>query len=640
MKIRVTDWQYRNLRGIGAGELSIELGSPLKRWCLIQMPNGTGKTTTMKLIRAVLSGQKFMPEEVHRYRADDVVKEGAFELGLMIDDKQFRRKLSFDFENGGYSYSMLQAKERGGGLEFGRELPLDLRRRLRPNFTRLFVFDGELAKDIRAVDKAEADRAIKVLYQLDDLSALCGRVEDVVSTRQDAAAPISSAKSPQGMTQRRNALNKAESVLSELKKELSDLRETESELEEQRKQVEAKIKTHIDENGDLKAAEDEINSEAEFILGEVQSATIIAMDAFRMPTTLSPTIQKRLSNLGKTLTDARLPKSVSSEFFSELAKKETCICARPIGDEERAAILERKEDYLAKDQIAAISTMKEKLKNSGEPATSFQSTCTVLGKHIEAQRINEVKRNKLMQELADSGNEEVEKLIERSGEINTELGSLSEKIKGLEKTNPASKPDNNIPLARKRRDDCKEKLEVASGSYKLARQRDVLVRHLKEIEKRTLNDLRETIRKETNERLEGLVRMEKLRVAKIDGALMLTSDRVADRQGVSEGQSLSVAYAFLTSLLSKAPFQLPFIVDSPAGSLDLEVRREVSRIIPDLFNQMIMFVLTSEQPGFSETFYDREDTCFVSLSKVPDGDIHREYGLEAFKRSAEEETAP
>ena len=244
-----------------------------------------------------------------------------------------------------------------------------------------------------------------------------------------------------------------------------------------------------------------------------------------------------------------------------------------------------------------------------------------------------------MLELAGSGNEEVERLIERRGEINSELESLREKIKGLEKTDPASKPDNNIPLARKRRDDCKKKLEVASGSYKLARQRDVLVGHLDEIEERTLNALRETIRKGTNERLAGLIRMEELRVAKIDGALMLTSDRVADRQGVSEGQSLSVAYAFLTSLLSEAPFQLPFIVDSPAVSLDLAVRREVGRIIPDLFDQMIMFVLTSEQAGFSETFYERKNTCFVSLSKAPDGGIHREYGLGAFKRLAEEATA-
>ena len=69
------------------------------------------------------------------------------------------------------------------------------------------------------------------------------------------------------------------------------------------------------------------------------------------------------------------------------------------------------------------------------------------------------------------------------------------------------------------------------------------------------------------------------------------------------------------------------------------MRREVGRIIPDLFDQMVMFVLTSEQAGFSETFYERKDTCFVSLSKAPGGSILLEYGMEAFKRLAKEAPA-
>ena len=313
-----------------------------------------------------------------------------------------------------------------------------------------------------------------------------------------------------------------------------------------------------------------------------------------------------------------------------------CICARLIGDEERAAILQRKEEYLAKDQVAAISTMKERLRNSREPELSFQSACEELRTQIEAQKTNEWRMNKLMQDLDEAGDGEVVKHRKRLGQIEAEQERLGGRIKKLETSDSASTPDNNIPLAKKRRDECEKKLEVASESYNLARQRDVLVGQLKRIENRALTALRDTIRTGTNERLKSLVQMEQLRINKIDGAISLTSDRVAERKDISEGQSLSVAYAFLTSLLSEAPFELPFIVDSPAVSLDLDVRREVGRIIPDLFDQMIMFVLSSEQAGFSETFYERDDTCFVSLSKAPGGGIQREYGREAFKRLAEE----
>ena len=640
MRIRVTDWQYRNLRGLG--NQSIELGVPPKRWSLVQMPNGTGKTTTMELIRAVLSGQSLTVEDVRGFRADDTVTDGTFELGLLIDDTRHRLTLAFDFESGGYQYSTLRPKERGGGRELGRVLPVGLKYLLKPDFTRLFVFDGELAKQIREVDKAEADRAIKTLYQLDELGALRLRVENVVAKRQDAAASVSSAKSPKGLTQRRNALNGAKEVLSKLERKLAKLKRRETEFNQEADKAKARIKAYIAENGDMRAEEQEIDSEAGAIGIALQSAVDKAMRAFRLPATLSTTTRSRLSDLGKTLTNARLPKSVSSEFFSELAQKDTCICARPIGVAERASIYLRKDKYLAQDQIAAISTMKEKLNNSGEPETPFQSACDTLREQIEARKINEWRRNKLIQSLADADDGEVAGLRERLGQINTELDGLHAAIEKLETKDlvrqqlHGCRPENNIPLAKKRVAECQKKLEVASKSYRLARQRDVLVRQLNGIEKRTLEALRETIRSETNKRLETLVQMEQLQVSRIDGALMLASDRVAERKGVSEGQSLSVAYAFLTSLLSEAPFELPFIVDSPAVSLDIDVRREVGRIIPDLFEQMIMFVISSEQAGFADTFYEREDTCFVSLSKAPDGGILCEYGVDAFKKRAEE----
>lgn len=631
MKIRVTDWRYRNLRGIGVGELSINLGSPLKRWSLIQMPNGTGKTTTMKLIRAVLSGQKFSPGEVREFRADDEVTDGSFELGLLINDKQYRLTLTLDFNSGDCSYWTLRTQERGGGVDPGRALPVPLKHRLKPNFTRLFVFDGELAKEIRADDRAEADRAIKALYQLDDLDTLKHRVKEVVRERQIAAASLSHAKSQKGLTRTRNALTKAEKVLAGFEKTLSESKTKQSALEKEKNTVDARIRTYLAENGDLKAREKKIEFEAATIRTDLQIAVSGAMNAFRSPVRLSSAIRTRLNDLSMTLTDARLPKSVSSEFFSEVANRAVCICGRPIGDEERAAIDKRKEDYLAKDQIAAISTMKKGLRTEGEPETSFQSSCNVLTTHVDDRRVNAYKKEKLIEELANADNGEVAALRIRVGEIETNLKHLSPKIEELE--------TRHIPVAKKKRDECNKKFNVASASYRLSRQCDVLVRQLSKIEKRTLQVLRERIRNGTNERLASLVQMEKLQIARIEGALRLASDRVAERKGVSEGQSLSVAYAFLTSLLSEAPFQLPFIVDSPAVSLDLEVRREVGRIIPDLFDQMVMFVLTSEQAGFSESFYERTDTRFVSLSKGQGGEIRREYGLEAFKRLAEEAPA-
>jgi DNA sulfur modification protein DndD len=67
---------------------------------------------------------------------------------------------------------------------------------------------------------------------------------------------------------------------------------------------------------------------------------------------------------------------------------------------------------------------------------------------------------------------------------------------------------------------------------------------------------------------------------------------------VSVGQTLSVNYAFLATLFNHSEHQLPFIVDSPAGSLDLKVRPEVARLIPSLCYQFVAFTISSERQSF------------------------------------------
>jgi len=135
----------------------------------------------------------------------------------------------------------------------------------------------------------------------------------------------------------------------------------------------------------------------------------------------------------------------------------------------------------------------------------------------------------------------------------------------------------------------------------------------------------------TNEKLAQLVPSEALRVARISGALELESGRTATKAGVSEGQSLAVAYAFLTSLLAEAPTKLPFIVDSPAVSLDVQVRREVGDLIPSLFDQMIMFVISSEREGFADAFYERDNVHYVTLWRTGEETSEIHEGLAYFK---------
>ena len=642
MKIRITDWRCENLR-IGEGTESFELGDPPARWSLIQMPNGLGKTSTMTLIRALLGEEELSPEKVRGFRASDAVETGVFELGLLIEGrhggpaKHYRLTANLDFKNGSYQYSTLRSEERGGGREPGLVLPPDLKHILKSEFIRLFVFDGELARDIRDLNKAAADRAIRTLYQLDDISTLQDHVGAAVTKRQESLERTSG-KTRKGVSRHQTLLGVATAQLKALEEAVGEKKAAYTALQTEQAWVQAEIASHIARNGDLEERRIKLDAEAHDLAGDIQSSTSQTVLAFRNPATLSSAITSRLTDLGATLTRVRLPKSVSSDFFEEVADEGECICGRPIGAAERAVLTQRKEQYLAQDQISAIATMKERLNSSTATETSFLESCEFLQEKLENRQANEKAMARLKLEAEERGDEDMRPLTEREGEIKVQLAALATEIERLETADPVKQRAHqctqrtNIPLARRHHEDCKATLDEVQASYRLSRQRDRLIDQLRRVETKALTDLREVIRDETNDRLATLVQMEDLRVERIDGALELSSNKASSKDDVSEGQSLSVAYAFLTALLSKAPFELPFIVDSPAVSLDLDVRKEVSRVIPSLFEQMILFVISSEQAAFAENFYEREDTRFVTLRQTATGSVETSYGLEEFRR--------
>ena len=648
MRIRIIDWSYHNLR-IGQGDESIKLGNPPKRWSLVQMPNGTGKTTTMELIRAVLAKRQFSASEVRSFRATDEVTEGEFELGLLIQESDsspeliHRLTLKFDFVDGTFHYSTLRPAERGGGREPGRVLPDELARLLSPNFINLFVFDGELAKNIRDLDKQAADQAIKTLYQLNELRRLREEVKDIVQTRQSAVSG-STSKTKKGVVRHINTVTAAEKNLDRLENELDELKAKKRDIGAKRAEIQKQINARIAENEDLQDEKEKIDDSAANIKDEMQVAISETISAYRSPISLSSSIRDSLTLLGQTLTDVKLPQSVSAEFFLEMSKLDKCICGREIGDEERKTIAQGKDKYLASDQISAISVMKSMLNENGAPDLEFTAACTVLAAKMEDRKTIETRKAHLIQSLEDQAGKDNPSLHKALGEKDSMLDQVEDDITKLE-THDRIKHEilgctrnSNIPLAQKYLDECQDLLTTVTNSFKLTCQHKHLDIQLKRIEEIALRKHREVIREETNKRLSSLVQMEKLQVARIDGALQLTSDKVEERTDVSEGQSLSVAYAFLTSLLAEAPFDLPFVVDSPAVSLDLDVRREVANIIPDLFNQMILFVISSEQTDFADTFYKRDDTHYVSLRKNVEGGIDCVYGLEEFiKRIGENE---
>src|SRR5699024_726662 len=132
--------------------------------------------------------------------------------------------------------------------------------------------------------------------------------------------------------------------------------------------------------------------------------------------------------------------------------------------------------------------------------------------------------------------------------------------------------------------------------------------YIQNVRENAFNRLKQYILRGTNRKIEDLIENDVIPIRKIDGHLVLQG-----KDGASEGQTLAVAYAFIGTLFEHSRFEFPFVVDSPAAPMDLSVRREVARILPELFEQTVILVTSGEKRGFAEEFYGREDVQYLTL---------------------------
>ncbi|MBW8298275.1 MAG: hypothetical protein K0M60_01585 [Hydrogenophaga sp.] len=636
MKVLIRGWKTRNLRG-GLRHLDIDLGETPSRWSLIQMPNGMGKTTTMSLLRKLLSNDAIGPTEVLDLRADDHVEEGNFELQLIVDEKPIRLGVDLDFKTGNTNRYTVRAESRDGGRVPGRALPAELSELLTTQLAEMFVFNGELAKQIRDMNGQTADNAIRSLYRLGQITSLKSAVTQIVEVEQLRAAAISTAKEDKGVNRLKNARDEVFRASSRLASEERTVSTQRSAARKRADDLDSAIKDHLAENDDYRDRLDALTTQQETLTQDTHALSGQALALLRRPPHVHVRLLHRLTDLGERLFELKLPESISSEFFQELAKQDMCVCGRPLGHGEKEYIRTESSRYLAQDQISIINQMKLALRETDADADRFSSTIEELREKLLSRQRLKASRDRLEMESIENGDAILADLHKQRDDVIESLSRLDHQYERLTTKDSGRQRElrltweTNVALCKTELKDRDNKYNTALNTRRFNQKADVMKALIGDFEIRALAKLRERVRRLTNEKLLQIARTETLEVTRIAGGLAMASPGLHEKKELSEGQSLSVAYAFLTSLLSDAPYSLPFVVDSPVVSLDNSNRREVGNLIPDLFEQMIMFVISSERDGFAESFYRRgDDVRYLTISRL-DGQVRIEPGVTAFQ---------
>lgn len=609
MKMSILELEYKNIRKISSLQISFrnDTGGVIKN-NFVMMANGTGKTTTMTLIKGLLDGSaKNWPVGYVKSFAPTTTTgdKGEFSITVKFDEKQYKYFLSLDYVNG---IAKIETQAPPKGRETGLLLPTAIKGIFTPEFVSRFVFDGEQAKKSMDRTSNEADETIRYLYRLDELDEILAMNMNILTEIQNAEG---------GSTGTRGSLSNLRSRQKKVRDHIASLEKKQKQLNgdiarfSQEKIEKEKQRQELDKNYEaLNKEKNEVIAEQEKNRGNVDVKITEIVSLVKTPYLVSEGLCNRMYEFGDAMKKLKLPKSSSKDFFTELAYAEKCVCDRCIGEKERDAILKNAERYLGSDHQAVLNNIKSVLMGSTYDerlVAAFEE----LGKLQEQKTRLNARFADVEDKLIKAGGPQVEQL---QSEIEVLIGQISSAQTQLKIIDSKDEDDETLTeennLHKARRADAEYEVKIASTTKTNAalRKKNVVQDLVNEIKTQATAALKEEIIKKANDKISRVIKDDYIEIESIDGYIKLK-----DREGASDGQTLSIGYCFLGTLFEEAELEFPFVIDSPTGKMDFDKRQAVADIIPVVFNQMIAFVQSAEVKCFADRFYKNTDTQYLTI---------------------------
>lgn len=580
----------------------------LAKQTFVMMKNGTGKTTIIELIKATLDGtaESWSQAKVREFQPIGWNTScGQMKLLIKFDNKIYNYILRLDYEMG---KAIIRTVSSAGGGETPRQFPLQLNGLFTEDFVHRFVFDGEQAEKTMDNQSNEAEEAIKYLYRLDVFDAIKRENQLVLTKIQEAAKGKSG--SDQSVLNLRTRQSKIGEEIIRLKSERVSVISNIKELEEKQNELNSRILKIDKKYESLNKEKQDATKERDKKRANLDGDIIAVLDFLKSPYLVSRNICDRMYEFGDSMTKLKLPKTISKDFFIELSKQKTCVCGREIGSLEKDSIQRNAARYLGSDQQSALNYIKNSLMQS-----AFENTLVDefkgLKEDIAYLQAAEDKVIQIDDKLAKAGGEEAQKLRKERDDFKEEIGKLKSRLETIDskdETNPSLSVENNLHKAQLEWDRLEASIATATKTNDALHRKEVVEDIINRIQFEATYRLKKEIIRKTNEKLRDVIPDDIVEIDTIDNYIQLKG-----KSGASAGQTLSVAYCFLGTMFEDSELLFPFIIDSPCGSMDFDKRKAVAKILPDLFNQIVAFVMSAEVDSFANQFYDIPTAKFITV---------------------------
>lgn len=599
--------------------------------------NGSGKTTLLNAFTWLFYDKVDFDAKPERLinegtmAAADVDSKASVTVELQFEhegtsfiatrEKTYQKQSEFDYDGIITDSSVSLRRNVGGSWKTVNNPNNSLNQILPERLSSLFFFDGEDISELAGVDNQErVQDAIQNIMGLTILERAVRHLGDVASRFEDEVDEHASDELSALIDQKRDIKSEIEG----LQRDLKDTERAIDELTLEIQDVKQKI-NQLGESAELQETRDNFEAEKKEKERKVQETQAkirqLITDAGFAPMAM-PLIKETADYLDQMRKDGLIPSELSNSYIDALLDSGTCLCGRPL-----------EEETLHYEQVAG---MKGEVLEEGVE----QNAMRIIG-HLNdfSDRRNEFSSGvkKLLKER--------KKVNDRIDELEESIDEVSSKLKDIDQTTETGESVGDLERRREStvndrgsrqrdKDNIEKKLKAKESELegitdeieaKRDEQEETLVAKRRqkatELARNSLDtsfsDLKDQIRERANKEVEAKLNAiaNKQLTAEITTDFKLKIWKSVGEQRVevnkSTGERQIASLAFIGSLVKIAKQRYeskpdaeyfsggiyPLVMDSPFGALDKYHRREVSRVIPTLANQVVVFATDSQWEG-------------------------------------------
>ena len=601
MNIRILGWESKGLR---CPDMELDLDKK-KRINFIQMPNGTGKTTLITLIKNTLSNN-WVKDEIVEFAdsQSDKSQNGQFKLSISTDFGKVKDKITFkvdfDFVN---ESCTVRTTTNNDGESTGFKPNESIKPFLTNNHVNTFLFSG------------------------DELGKYFNNSSNTVKDTIDTFS---------GITKIQNLSDDIDITFKTMKRgliggELDKLRKTESDFEDKKFKIEDDIDnlnrhktkilpTYEKLKDELKDVEDNeirkndkiitLTEELETMNSKLNSFESALTEQFKNPYNIAKPLQEKSSQFLKQLEKAKLP-GYAKEFLDELADKDECICGESMTSERKENIQNNAKLYLGDDYANIINQIKftnnAALEASTTESNEFNNNFDNL-KQLKIDIDNKIKELKRLTVKAQKETGLYDK-IKRRDKFRDMIKDVNKKIHELDKIDSETYAD----VKTKKLNDIKSLFGVNNKLLHIGQA--IAKKEGYEDEKKSIDVFKamldksieesrylivDEIKSSLNTKIKECHTDDTFEIDNIDNCLKIKKQKAG-----SGAQKVIAVTSFALAILERSGVEFPMIIDHPVMPIQDESRSSVSKMLTEACHQTITFIINSERSDFVSPPYEK-----------------------------------